>query len=479
MQHPHPGRFPNDFLWGAASAAYQVEGAWREDGKGPSVWDAFTRDPSRTFMGSNGDVAVDHYHRFREDVALMAEAGLKAYRFSISWPRVFPAGRGAANEAGLAFYDALIDELIAHAIEPIVTLYHWDLPQALQEAYGGWEDRRVVADFERYATTLFQRFGAKVRTWITLNEQNSYMLNGYRLGAHPPGVTDERRFYAANHHAFLANAAAILAFRRMGSKGRIGPSFYYCPSYPASSSPADMLAFENAEEFTNFWWLDPYALGRYPGAALAYLREIGGAPTIHAGDMEMMAAARPDFLGINYYQSTTYAQNPLDGATPQRINTTGEKGTTPVSGLPGLFKTAPNPHVATTDWDWAIDPAGLRIGLRRLYSRYKLPMLITENGLGAFDKVEPDGRIRDPARIAYLSDHLAACKAALADGVPLIGYCVWSFTDLLSWLNGYQKRYGLVYVNRDETDARDLARARKDSFFWYAETIRTGGANIR
>jgi 6-phospho-beta-glucosidase len=316
-----------------------------------------------------------------------------------------------------------------------------------------------------------------VRTWITLNEQNHNLINAYRLGTHPPAVQDEKRFYAANHNAFLANAAAILAFRRLVPEGRIGPSFAYSPAYPASSDPRDMLAFENAEDFMNAWWLDAYCLGRYPGAALAHLREIGFAPDIRDGDMETMARARPDFLGVNYYFSVTYAANALDGATPQRINTTGEKGTTPVSGLPGLFRTAPNPHLATTDWDWAVDPVGLRVGLRRLFSRYDLPLLITENGLGAFDRLE-DERVHDGARIAYLRDHLSACKAALADGVSLMGYCVWSFTDVLSWLNGYQKRYGLVYVNRDENDPRDLRRVRKDSFAWYAETIRQNGANL-
>lgn len=478
MHHRQPGHFPAGFLWGAASAAYQVEGGWQADGKGPSVWDTFTKEPGRTYGGSNGDVSVDHYHRFAEDVALMAEAGLRAYRFSISWPRIYPQGTGAVNEAGLAFYDRLIDTLRAHGIEPVVTLYHWDLPQALQDAYGGWEDRRIVADFEHFASTVFARFGGRVKTWVSLNEQNFNLNNAYRLGTHPPAVCDGRRFYRANHNAFLANAAAILAFRRLVPDGRIGPSFAYSPAYPASCDPRDMLAFENAEDFTNFWWLDAYCLGRYPGAALAWLRETGEAPEIGDGDMELLARARPDFLGLNYYQTLTYADNGLDGATPQRINTTGAKGTTPVSGLPGLFKTHPNPHVATTDWDWAVDPLGLRIGLRRLHSRYGLPLLITENGLGAFDRLEDDGTVHDTARIEYLRSHLAACKAALADGVPLLGYCVWSFTDVLSWLNGYQKRYGLVHVDRTETDARELKRTRKDSFHWYAATIRDGGANI-
>lgn len=475
MHHRSPGEFPEGFLWGAASAAYQIEGAWEADGKGPSVWDVFTKLPGRTFLGSNGDVAVDHYHRFREDVALMAEIGLKAYRFSVSWPRIYPEGRGQVNEAGLAFYDALIDDLLSHDIQPVLTLYHWDMPKALQDEYQGWEGRRIVDDFEAYCVTLFERFGRKVKYWVSLNEQNYNLTNAYQLGTHPPGVRDRKRFFQANHHAFLANARAIAAFRRWVPNGLIGPSFAYSPAYPASSDPRDMLAFENAEDFTNYWWLDTYSLGRYPPSALAYLQENGEAPDILAGDLDLLKQGLPDFLGVNYYQTITFTDNALDGATMQRINTTGQKGTTPASGVPGLYKTQSNPHVATTNWDWAIDPIGLRIGLRRLASRYALPLLITENGLGEFDKLEDGDQVHDRHRISYLRDHVAACRDAIADGVDLMGYCVWSFTDLLSWLNGYQKRYGLVYVNRDEQNELDLRRIRKDSFFWYRRVIESNG----
>lgn len=475
MHHAKPAVFPEKFLWSAASAAYQAEGAWDADGKGPSVWDHFTCQPGRTFQGSTGKIAVDHYHRFAEDVALMAEMGLKAYRFSVSWPRVIPEGRGRINEAGLDFYERLLDALLEKNITPILTLYHWDLPQALQDLYGGWEDRRVVEDFENYCTTLFRRLGDRVKHWISLNEQNYNLINAYQLGTHPPAVCDRGRFFQANHHAFLANAQAIAAFRTVVPDGRIGPSFAYSPAYPASAAPADMLAFENAEEFTNHWWLDTYCRGCYPEAALAYLRETGEAPRIQAGDEKILMAGRPDFIGVNYYQSLTYTTNPPDGIGMRPINTSGRKGTTPASGVAGLYRTAPNPHLATTDWDWAIDPEGLRIGLRRLSSRYGLPMLISENGLGAFDKVTDDGRIHDADRIAYLNDHIGACRDAIADGVALIGYCVWSFTDLLSWLNGYQKRYGLVYVDRDETDGGSLRRLCKDSFFWYRRIIATNG----
>lgn len=470
--------FPPGFLWGAASAAYQVEGAWNEDGKGPSVWDRFAREPGRTFRGSTGEVAVDHYHRAPEDVALMAEMGLKAYRFSVSWPRVLPEGTGAVNEAGLAFYERLIDALLRAGIAPILTLYHWDLPQALQDRYGGWEDRRIAGDFARYCELLFRRFGDRVATWVSLNEQNYNLRNAYVLGTHPPGVRDRRRFWQANHHATLAQARAVTAFRALVPHGRIGPSFAYSPAYPASADPRDILAADRAEEFTNHWWLDAYCLGHYPAMARTWLAAHGEAPEIRPGDLDEMARARPDFLGINYYQSLTYAANPEDGVTDQPINTTGTKGTTPASGVPGLYRTAPNPHLATTDWDWAIDPDGLRIGLNRLAARYNLPLLISENGLGAFDTLTPDGAIHDSERIAYLRDHLRACRDALADGVDLLGYCVWSFTDLLSWLNGYQKRYGLVHVDRDEENPRSLRRTRKDSFSWYARVIRSGGAEL-
>ena len=478
MHHRKLKDFPAGFLWGAASAAYQVEGAWDADGKGPSLWDTFSKQPGTTFQGSNGDIAVDHYHRFREDVALMAEMGLKAYRFSVSWPRIYPCGRGTPNEAGLAFYEALIDALLEHHIEPLLTLYHWDLPQALQDEYGGWEDRRIIADFENYCVTLFRRFSGKVKHWVSLNEQNYNLTNAYQLGTHPPAVQDRRRFFAANHVAFLANAKAIIAFRQHVPGGLIGPSFAYSPAYPVSCRPADLLAGENAEEFTNHWWLDTYCLGRYPQAALAHLRETGEAPDILPGDLDLLRQGIPDFIGVNYYQSLTYTDNPQGGQSLQRINTTGQKGSTPASGIPGLYQTAPNPHLETTHWDWNIDPAGLRLGLRRLASRYALPILITENGLGEFDQLEAGDRIRDDYRIAYLKSHLAACQQAISDGVELLGYCAWSFTDLLSWLNGYQKRYGFVYVDRDERNAKDLRRIRKDSFYWYRAAIANNGTEL-
>ena len=477
MIHTKMTPFPTDFLWGAASAAYQIEGAWNVDGKGKSNWDEFVRISGKTFKGTNGDVAVDHYNRYKEDVALMAEAGLKAYRFSIAWTRIFPSGKGEVNEKGITFYENLVNELIAHNIEPIVTLYHWDLPQALQDEYGGWESRQIIEDFTNYSVELFKRFGDKVKYWVSLNEQNIFTRLGYQLAMHPPGVKDTKLFYQVNHHANLANASVIKAFRQYVPDGKIGPSFAYGPAYPASSNPADVLAFENAEEFQNHWWMDVYAWGTYPKAAWNYLEKQGLAPTVEEGDWELLKEGTPDFMGVNYYQTTTFEQNPLDGVSEGHFNTSGKKGTSQDTGVPGVFKTVKNDHLERTDWDWNIDATGLRIALRRIESRYHLPMLISENGLGAYDTLE-DGVVNDQYRIDYLETHVKAVKEAISDGVEMIGYCVWSFTDLLSWLNGYQKRYGFVYIDRDELDEKELQRIKKNSFYWYQTVIAQNGENI-
>ncbi len=478
MFHKTLKPFPENFLWGAASAAYQVEGAWNEDGKGLSVWDEFTRIPGKTFQGSNGDIAVDHYHRYKEDIALMAKAGLKAYRFSVSWPRILPRGRGEINNAGLDFYSNLIDELRSHDIEPILTLYHWDVPQPLMDEYGAWQSREIIDDFTSYCITLYESFGDRVRYWVSMNEQNYDFHQGYLAAMHPPGLKDRKLFYEANHIAFLANAKAIDAFREHVPDGKIGPSFAYSPAYPLTSKPEDVLAFENAEAFTNDWWLDVYCLGRYPQAAFRYLADHALAPTLHDEDLELLKKGIPDFLGINYYRTTSYEANPLDGVSEGMMNTTGKKGSGQDTGVPGLYKTSRNPHVDTTNWDWAIDPIGLRVGLRRVTSRYRLPVMVTENGLGDFDVVGANDTVNDEARIAYLRSHIEQCRNAITDGVDLLGYCVWSFTDLLSWLNGYQKRYGLVYVNRDETNQRDLKRIPKRSFDWYRDVIASNGEKL-
>lgn len=457
--------FPKDFLWGAASAAYQVEGAWDEDGKGISNWDKFVRIPGKTYKGTNGDLAVDHYHRYKEDVQLMAEMGMKTYRFSVSWARIFPNGKGEINQKGLDFYNDLINELIKHRIEPILTIYHWDLPQALQDEYGGWESRQIIKDFTNYCITLYQAFGDRVRYWVSLNEQNVFTRLGYQTAMHPPGVKDDKLFYQVNHHASLANAAAIKAFRSYVPKGKIGPSFAYSPAYAATAKPEDVLAAENAEELTSHWWMDVYTWGTYPQAAWNYLERKGIAPKVEERDFELLKEGKPDFMGVNYYQTTTFEKNSLDGITSEgHFNTSGEKGTSEDTGIPGLYKTVMNEHLNRTNWDWNIDPEGLRIGLRRITNRYKLPVLISENGLGEYDEVDEDGSINDDYRIEYIESHVKSIQKAITDGVEVMGYCVWSFTDLLSWLNGYKKRYGFVYVNQHEEGEYDLRRMKKKAF---------------
>ena len=471
--------FRDDFLWGSASAAYQVEGAWNKDGKGPSIWDIYTKEPGKTYKNTNGDIAVDHYNRYKEDVALMAEMGLKAYRFSISWSRIYPMGRGEVNEKGLEFYDNLIDELLKNNIKPIITIYHWDLPQHLQDLYGGWESREIVEDFNNYCITLYKRYGDRVKHWVTLNEQNVFIELGYMLALHPPGVKDKKRMLQANHIANLANAKAIQSFRTYVPNGMIGPSFALGPTYAYSCKPEDVLAYENAEDINCNWWLDVYCRGTYPSFALKYYEKLGIAPVIEDGDFELLEKGKPDFIGINYYRTSTVEVNQLDGVgTADSMNTSGKKGTAKESGIPGVYKTIKNPNLESTNWDWEIDPTGLRIGMRRITSRYGLPILITENGLGEFDNLEAGNIVNDDYRIEYLKSHIQACREAVTDGVELLGYCTWSFTDLLSWLNGYQKRYGFVYVDRDENDTKTLKRIKKKSFYWYKDVIESNGEKL-
>ncbi|CQR24556.1 glycosyl hydrolase family protein [Streptococcus varani] len=461
-----------DFLWGSASAAYQVEGAWNEDGKSPSVWDNYVRIPGTTFKGTTGDIAVDHYHRYKEDVALMAEMGLKAYRFSIAWTRILPEGRGKVNQAGVQFYSDLIDELLKYGIEPLITLYHWDLPQCLMDEYGGWESRKIIDDFNEYASVLFENYGDRVKYWVSLNEQNIFVSLGYQLALHPPGVSNDERMYQVNHIVNLANAKVINTFHDMLPQGKIGPSFAYGPTYSKDSDPINVLAAEKAEDLQSHFWLDVYLYGRYPKLALAELAKQDIHLDIRHGDMELLKSAKPDFLGINYYQSGTVAYNPLDGVGRGEMNTTGKKGSSGESGIPGLYKRITNPFVERTNWDWEIDPTGLSIALTRLTSRYDIPILITENGLGEYDKLTEDGKVHDQYRIDYLETHVAAINQAVENGATVLGYCTWSFTDLLSWLNGYQKRYGFVYVDKHEVDEGSLARIKKDSYFWYQDIIK-------
>lgn len=474
--------FPKNFMWGSASAAYQIEGAWNIDGKGISVWDKFVRIPEKTFKNTTGNVAVDHYHKFKEDIALMAELGLKTYRFSIAWTRIYPEGKGEVNRKGLRFYHDVIDECLKYNIEPMVTIYHWDLPQVLQDAYGGWENRQIIDDFNQYAITLFKEYGHKVKYWITMNEQNIFTRLGWLNGIHPPGKIDnEKMFYQVNHHANMAHAKVVLSFHDLVPNGKIGASFAQHPSYALDCRPENAMAKVDYDDLKNYWWMDIYAYGRYPKAAMKYIEAKGVAPKIECEDMKIIeeAAKKINFMGINYYRSDVVAYNPIDGVSSSGVfNTTGEKGTATVPGIAGLFKNPLNPYLTTSDWDWTIDPSGLRMCCREITSRYNLPIIISENGLGAFDKLD-DEKVHDSYRIEYIKAHIEELKKAIDEGCDVLAYCTWSFTDLLSWLNGYQKRYGFIYVDRDENeDKGTLKRYKKDSFYWYQNIIKTNGDEL-
>ncbi|MDO4649012.1 MAG: glycoside hydrolase family 1 protein [Eubacteriales bacterium] len=452
--------FPDNFLWGASTSAYQVEGAWNEDGKGMSIQDTHTPPKGITDF----KVASDHYHHMEEDVALMAELGLKAYRFSISWSRVLPQGRGKVNEAGIRFYERLLDELHKYNIEPVVTMYHFDLPLALYEN-GGWENRETIDAFEEYAKVLFSRLGDKVKYWLTINEQN-VMIN--HPGAMNPGKTpSKKQLYQQCHNMFVASAKATLLLHRMCPDSKIGPAPNIIAVYPDKCAPSDAVAADIWESIRCWLYYDIAVYGRYTPSVWAYLTARGYAPVIEDGDMDLIAAAKPDFLGLNYYATATVSAPKNDGHDCQPRN--GDQQV--MVGEEGLYRAAANPYLQQTKYGWLIDPIGLRVTLDRVYNRYNLPILITENGLGTHDVLTEDGKVHDEYRIDYLKAHFEQAQLAITDGVDLMGYCPWAFIDLVSTHNGYNKRYGFVYVDRTEDDLKDMRRIKKDSFDWYKNVI--------
>lgn len=463
MFYKNPPKFPDGFLWGASTSAYQVEGAALEDGKGPSVQDLHHPKNIADFS-----VASDHYHHVKEDVALMKEMGLKAYRFSFSWSRIFPEGTGKINEEGLKFYHELIDELAKAGIRPVATIYHFDLPLALQEK-GGWSNKETVDAYVEYAKLLFTEFGDQIKDWLTVNEQN-VMIN-HPAAVNPGKVPEPKELYQQNHNMFLAAARATNLLHEMVEDGRIGPAPNIVAVYPKSAKPEDVIAADNWEAIRNWLYLDVAAKGEYNPIAWAYLKEKGYAPEIEEGDLELLKSAKPDFLGVNYYATATVSAAKNDGHDRQPRN--GDQQT--MVGEEGVFRSEENPLLEDTAFGWKIDPVGLRTTLRRIYDRYHLPLIITENGLGAKDVLESDGRIHDDYRIDYLKRHFHQAGLAIQDGVDLIGYCPWSALDLVSTHQGYGKRYGFIYVNRGETDLKDLKRYPKDSFFWYQDVIARNG----
>ncbi len=465
MKHNNLKNFPENFFWGASTSAYQVEGAWNEDGKGLSVIDT-KRIPEGT---TDYKVSVDHYHRYKEDVALLAEMGFKTYRFSIAWTRIIPNGVGEVNQKGIDFYNNLINELLKYGIEPIVTMYHFDLPLALHEK-GGWTNRESVDAFANYAKVLFENYGDRVKYWLTINEQNMMILHGNAiLGREVP----KKELYQQNHHMLVAQAKAMVLCHQMLPNAKIGPAPNISYVYPASSKPGDILAAQNFNAMRNWLYLDMAVFGRYNNIAWSYMKKFDCTPTILDGDMDILKSAKPDFIAFNYYSSKTVAESKDDG---KDFNNTGDQEI--VIGDPGVYRGATNEHLEKTDFGWEIDPTGFRSTLREIYSRYHLPLIITENGLGAYDTLEEGDIVNDPYRIEYLRKHIEQIQLALTDEVEVFGYCPWSAIDIISTHQGIKKRYGFIYVNRDDNDLKDLRRIRKQSFYWYQNVIKTNGGEL-
>ncbi len=448
MTGPHD--FPPDFLWGAATAAYQIEGSPLADGAGPSIWHRFSHTPGRTANGDTGDVACDHYRRWAEDVALIAGLGLNAYRFSIAWGRVLPEGRGEVNRAGLAFYDRLVDALLARGITPSATLYHWDLPAALDDR-GGWCNPEIVPAFADYAAVLFRALGDRVRLWATLNEPWVVVDAGYLFGVHAPGHRNLFEAPRATHHLLRAHAAAVRTFRAGGHGGQIGLVVNLEPKDPASDEPRDLEAMRCADAYMNRQYLDPVLLGGYPEEVAALYGEAW--PRIP--DEELKELREPiDFLGVNYYTRGVMRHDAAPPLFAERVR---------------------QPGALYTETGWEVHPESLTRVLRWIRDRYgAIPLYVTENGAAFRDPpASIEGRVDDPLRVDYLRRHLRAVRDARADGVDLRGYFAWSLLDNYEWAAGYDMRFGLVHV-----DYTTQVRTPKTSAYAYRVLREEGGAGL-
>jgi 6-phospho-beta-glucosidase len=452
--------FPPGFLWGAATAALQIEGAAREDGRGLSVWDVFCRDhPERIFAAATPEIACDHYHRWAEDVDLMAELGLTSYRFSLSWPRLFPDGTGSPNQAGIDFYHRLIDRLLEKKIVPNVTLYHWDLPWTLAQA-GGWENPECLSAFERYAEACFGWFGDRVSWWATLNEPAWTAFNGYLTGLHPPLQQDLTRALQVATNFLIAHLRVYRSFRQARQHGKLGLVCNLSPCYPLTESSADVRAAEIADGMLNRWFLNPLLLGGFPEDIREVYQARSCSPIVSPEDAKLIAAGGTDFLGVNYY----YPHHVTADAAETRfhINNSGERSEGCLFSIKDLFRFVKKPGAAMTDWGWEIFPEGLYDLLVRLHQMTPdVPILVTENGIGLPDCLE-NGEINDSARISFVDAHLRQIHRAILAGARVQGYYLWSLMDNFSWINGYRKRYGLLYVDRETR-----RRLPKQSAAWF------------
>jgi beta-glucosidase len=456
--------FPDDFLWGTATASYQIEGAAQLDGRGVSIWDTFSKTPGKVVGGDNGDVACDHYHRYPEDIEIMKDLGVKAYRLSIAWPRLFPNGDEVREERGFNFYNDLIDALIEAGIEPMVTLYHWDLPQKLEDA-GGWANRETVDAFAKYAKACAEEFGDRVNNWITLNEPWCVAWLGYSIGVHAPGKKDHALAIAASHHTALAHSAATRAIKSIRPDAQVGLTVNMTNHNLENPENVDLVVLNGLlDSNINRWWIEAMLYGRYPDNILDYygqpLREV-----FLPGDNELLKCS-PDYLGINYY-SDSFLRNPLAADLAN-----SEPGIFP---FPQKGNNAPPAHLADslTAMGWVVTPEGLGNLVTRVHRDYpEIPyLMITENGSSYDDVVEADGNINDTNRTSYLVRHLQSLQKAVAAGVPVKGYFAWSLLDNFEWAEGYAKRFGLVRV-----DYKTLERTPKLSAKKYKEIIAANSA---
>ncbi len=475
--------FPEGFLWGGATAANQFEGAWDVDGKGASVSDHCTNgthtSPKRVTIGfEEGTLypsreATDFYHHYKEDIALYAEMGFKVFRLSINWTRIFPTGmESEPNEAGLAFYDRVFDELRAHDIEPLVTISHYEMPYALVEKCNGWEGRECIEYYLNYCRAIFERYQDKVTYWLTFNEINAGTqpfgavlstgtIKGFEGSIFDIPNNPQARFQAL-HHQFVASALAVKYAHEHYPQFKMGCMIAFSAQYPYSCNPADVLSAQHEMDIMDWYCGDVQVRGAYPYFAQRIWDEQGVKIAMEPGDIEALAEGAVDFYTFSYYMSTAVSTDPS------------------LAGIEGnLIGGVKNPYLESSDWGWQIDPEGLRWSLNEIYGRYQIPLMVVENGLGAFDKVEEDGSIHDSYRIDYLRRHVECMRDAVADGVDLIGYTPWGCTDLVSASTGEMaKRYGFVFVDKYDDGTGTLARSRKDSFYWYKKVIESNGADL-
>ena len=473
--------FPDGFLWGGATAANQFEGAWDVDGKGPSCMDMATNgnhhmprqitpqlDPNRLYPCHDG---VDFYHHYKEDIALLAEMGFKCFRFSINWPRIFPTGfENEPNEAGLAFYDRVLDELERHGIEPLITLSHYEMPFAIAQRLNGWASRETIDLYVKYATEVMRRYRGHCRKWLTFNEINcgllpigTYMSLGMLTGdpdlRHQPDNPGLR--YKALHHQLVASALAVRTGHEIDPENKMGCMIAYMLAYPLTPNPADVELARERNQYRNYYCSDVQVRGAYPYFAQRMWDEAGVTLDIAPGDLEILREGTVDFYTHSYYQSQC-------ASTDAARETSGN-----------LLGGAKNPYLKETTWEWPIDPMGLRIMLNQVYERYQIPIMVVENGLGCRDEVNPDGTIDDDYRIDYLREHIKAMGEAIRDGVEVWGYTPWGCIDLVSNADGEMaKRYGFVYVDKHDDGSGSMARSRKKSFDWYRRVIRSNGEEL-